>query len=360
MISAASGTGILTNHWQLNGVNLVDGTYGSVVISGATTPILTISNVTASYAGAYRLIVSNTNGVDTSDPGTLTVNAPALIGHWITGADSYADTSGYTPSGTHDAASLGGDSFVADVPPGKTGDSLSLSSGGLYIQKSATGDAGYTNTFNDKISGAFTTMFWAKGYPTGWGPWVSKYGEGGQGWQVRTPDWGSQNFPMFTMRGTGANDDQTAWHYADANWHNYACTYNEGTGLRTMYVDGIRLFELTGNGLYNLAPSAHLAIGARDSGGGSYGAYFTGGLYDVRVYNYPLTYSDVAGYNGVAPFFSSSAVLSGNKLAMKWDFGTLLGSTNVAGPYLPVAGATSPYTNDVSAAPQMFFKLSNP
>jgi hypothetical protein len=128
-----------------------------------------------------------------------------------------------------------------------------------------------------------------------------------------------------------------------------------------MYRDGSQLFQSTDNGAYPLAPTAHLAIGARDSGGGSYGStFFTGGFYDVRVYNYPLTYSAIALYNGVAPSFSGSPVFSGNKLTLQWAFGTLLGSTNVVGPYLPVPGATSPYTNNVSTAPQMFFRLSNP
>ena len=251
---------------------------------------------------------------------------------------------------------------MADVPSGKTGDSLSLNGAGLYINNSATGDSGYTNDFDDKISSAFTVMFWAKGYPQGWNPWVSKYGENGQGWQARTPSWGT-NFAMFTLRGTGSSsgDDQSAWTSPDDNWHNYACTFDAGTGRRTMYRDGTQLFQSTDNAPYALAPTAHLAIGARDSGGGSYsGTFFTGGFYDVRVYNYPLTYSAIALYNGVAPSFSGSPVLSGGNLTVQWPFGTLLGSTNVAGPYSPVPGATSPYTINVSTDPQMFFKLSNP
>ena len=110
-----------------------------------------------------------------------------------------------------------------------------------------------------------------------------------------------------------------------------------------------------------MAPSSHLAIDARDSGAGSYGGTsFTGGFYDVRVYNYPLTYAAVNVILGTPPTFTGSPVVSGNNLTLQWGFGTLLGSTNVVGPYLPVAGATSPYTINVSTAPQMFYKLSNP
>ena len=38
---------------------------------------------------------------------------------------------------------------------------------------------------------------------------------------------------------------------------------------------------------------------------------------------------------------------------------TLQSATNVAGPYLDVPGATSPYTNDTGAQPQQFFRLRN-
>jgi hypothetical protein len=38
---------------------------------------------------------------------------------------------------------------------------------------------------------------------------------------------------------------------------------------------------------------------------------------------------------------------------------TLQSATNVAGPYLDVPGATSPYTNDSGALPQQFFRLRN-
>lgn len=50
----------------------------------------------------------------------------------------------------------------------------------------------------------------------------------------------------------------------------------------------------------------------------------------------------------------------GNDFVLQWDNGStyLQSSTNVAGPYDYVLGATSPYTNDVSAAPQMFFRLT--
>jgi hypothetical protein len=55
--------------WQRNGVN----------VSGATSATLTITNVQATHAGTYVAIASNSNGVTTSNPATLTVNVPPTI-----------------------------------------------------------------------------------------------------------------------------------------------------------------------------------------------------------------------------------------------------------------------------------------
>jgi hypothetical protein len=48
----------------------------------------------------------------------------------------------------------------------------------------------------------------------------------------------------------------------------------------------------------------------------------------------------------------------GNNLVMSWPSGwSLESATNVAGPYSPVMGATSPYTNDMTHDQQRFFRL---
>jgi hypothetical protein len=50
--------------------------------------------------------------------------------------------------------------------------------------------------------------------------------------------------------------------------------------------------------------------------------------------------------------------LAGSNLVLTWPTGTLLQATNLAGPWTPVAGAVSPYTNVMPASqPQMFLRL---
>ncbi len=73
----ASGDAPLTYQWRTNGMGLVNGGR----ISGATGPILTISNVVAGDAATYDVVVNNVANVPaTSSPATLTiVNPPSPL-----------------------------------------------------------------------------------------------------------------------------------------------------------------------------------------------------------------------------------------------------------------------------------------
>lgn len=70
--AAATGDKPLSYRWRKNGGDLFDGPN----ISGATTPTLTISNVTAGDIAAYTLYTVNLAGNATSDPAQLTVVDP--------------------------------------------------------------------------------------------------------------------------------------------------------------------------------------------------------------------------------------------------------------------------------------------
>jgi len=370
----------VTNHWQLNGVDLTNGTLAGATISGANSTTLSIGNVTPGVAGVYRLIVSDPRGTVISSNVTVTVQSTAippsgnLVGAWLTGAASLAETSGYRPAGTHDGHGVTGTGtpsssygFTNDVPFGLTGQSLVLSgSAAISISNSSINELSYIDTF-DGTSTNMTVAFWAKGVPSGgWNPFVSKFGESAQGWQLRRN--GGLN-PTWTVRGTGTTEDMQATSVfpTDGLWHHYAGTFSfDGvTGSRGLYVDGVLVASQAEIQLYNPAVSSYLTIGGRfDGNAGTFGNYFTGKLYNVRIYNIGLSEAQInsLAYSQLppsVPAFSGPPVLSGNKLVLTWSSGSLLQSTNVAGPWA-ATGATSPYTNDVSTAPQMFYKLSSP
>lgn len=70
----ANGTAPFTYQWRKDGINLSNGAN----VSGATTPTLTLSNLSAGSAGVYSLTVSNSAGANTTNGATLTVTQPPV------------------------------------------------------------------------------------------------------------------------------------------------------------------------------------------------------------------------------------------------------------------------------------------
>ena len=64
--------------------------------------------------------------------------------------------------------------------------------------------------------------------------------------------------------------------------------------MRTLYIDTLPAATETGNVPYGLAAAEHLCIGAKDSPpGNTFGNYSADEIYDVRVYNYALSESQL-------------------------------------------------------------------
>lgn len=72
---AATGQTPLFYQWSFDGTNLTDNGH----ISGSTTTNLTVNSITASDAGNYRVVVTNSHGSATSSNAILTVLVPATI-----------------------------------------------------------------------------------------------------------------------------------------------------------------------------------------------------------------------------------------------------------------------------------------
>jgi hypothetical protein len=204
-----------------------------------------------------------------------------------------------------------------------------------------------------------TVTLWAKGLPGGWSPWVTKNGEPA-GWQLRVNGDGAT--PCWTIRGAGNDMSSTIGKSDGAAWHNYTGTYDPIAGVQNLYVDGQLAATLSGLGALNPSTDSHLEIGGRDHDG-NYEAFFTGEIYGVRIYDAAFTAAQVNYLLLPAavpvPAFSSPPVLNGNNLVITWTGGSLLQATNLTGPWTPT-GATSPFTNNVTTHPQMFYRVSNP
>ena len=356
------------------------GTY-STIAGGVTATNYSDSGLAGGTT--YYYVVSamiSTNETPNSAQASATTQVPLiLLGRWLSGAANITETSGYSLAGTFDGFALASGSryFTNDVPPNATGVSLYLNNSGIGISNTcSTWDAKYTNTFDNKITNSFTVTCWAKGLPGGWNPWVSKYGENGKGWQLRT-DGTAQTYPCWTIRNNSAGtvtlgtavygnpEDMASRSIAvnDGKWHHYAGAFDAGLGTRCLYVDGELAAAETGNVVYNMAVTNRLMLGARDGGGSAsssagYGNYFTGNLYDVRIYGSTASQTQIRSIAGLTPPPVASQVVNGNQVVLTWTWGTLLQATNLLGAWTPVP-ASSPYTNSPTA-PQQFFRISNP
>ena len=366
----------------LGGVaNAIAGATGKSMVDGP----LTTADTGAKYYCSVRALgyaddSLNPIWTNSATSGAITVVTAtpgnSLVGHFISGTADLNDTANYVQPGLYYGVPARATTssqfyyFTNDVPSVAPAGavSLHLNADAIAITNTCASDSGYlVDTFNGGIKNAFTVMCWAKGSAGGWQAFVTKGGDSGIGWALRT-GYGS-TWACWTLRGTGQNDDMQGYNsIPDANWHHIAGTYDVATGNRILYVDGNVATSETGNTAYTQA-AGHVTLGTEDLGqGNNFGnnGYLTGNLYDVRIYNYALTQGAIAGIAGVRPPFTSTFAtnsVGSKEIVMTYTYGTLLQATNVAGPWTAVPGATSPYTNALNntlAIPDVFYKLSNP
>lgn len=298
-------------------------------------PLAQTFSLEAVGPGAYSFTASATSLGNGSMSGTVV--EPTMIGHWITGAANLLDASGYNPGNQDGSASAGTSiggataQFTSDIPPAFTNQGLqSLNLTGSYavtINGSSARRAGYYPTFDDDISLGFSVAFWARGVPGSGNPWISKSGNTANepGWEVALVST-SANVPTATIRetATSANNSDVAVNYCstdvpDANWHHYTMTYDGVLGFRRLYVDGLLNLTIPDDeGPMPPPLYSYLTIGGYDSANvnnpataPTIGSYFTGKIFDVRMYNYPLLSAEVS--NIMVPnsgSFTASAINS--------------------------------------------------
>jgi hypothetical protein len=148
------------------------------------------------------------------------------------------------------------------------------------------------------------------------------------------------------------------------NWIYLAGTW-DGTNWN-LFRNGIQVGAVADTAGPGVVVNANWAVGARGKWKRAAGypfsgqeSVFSGGIAEAAIYNVALSPSQIAthysaGAFGSAPLTSS---FSAGNLTLTWSTGTLLESTNVAGPYTTVDSATSPYSVPVNGAKQMFYRL---
>lgn len=112
----------------------------------------------------------------------VTIAAHAdLVGYWTFDGTNTQDSSGNNYHGT-----MVGGSYTNDVPTALSGGmAIDLSQGNHYVKIDQGVDVGGGSPEFDHATN-ITVSCWIKGWPGGsWATFVSKYGEGANGWQLR-------------------------------------------------------------------------------------------------------------------------------------------------------------------------------
>ena len=232
-----------------------------------------------------------------------------LIGYWEF-ENNLTETSGAHAGGLHDGTADGTIAYVAGNNA-DFGQALSLngSNNGVYVNNSANTEAGYAGTFDADINtaNAMSVSFWANGSLARWNPFVCKYGESSQGWQVRRRDRDAS--AVMTIRSTTGVDDPTGLSNSAATdnsgWKHILAVWDGVNGTRKLYINGVEdVSHTTGVGLDNStggpgnAVDKLLTFGMRDTGSASFNNRFNGQLDDIAIWNRAVTPTEVAQLSG--------------------------------------------------------------
>ncbi|MBK1827641.1 LamG domain-containing protein [Haloferula rosea] len=227
-----------------------------------------------------------------------------LIGLWEF-EGNLTEVSGAHAGNLHDGTWDGTGAYTSGPPAlpvdpgGSFGQALDLDgSNGVFINNTSNVDPSYAGTFDADIASAnaITISFWAQGTPATWNPFVCKFGELSEGWQVRKR--GASPNATFTLQGTGGAIDPVGANTAanDAGWKHFVAVWDGVSGTRKLYVNGVEDSTMTiaaGDTAPTGGPGAavvnYLTFGMRDAGSGTFGNNFTGQIDDVAIWSRALT-----------------------------------------------------------------------
>jgi hypothetical protein len=154
----------------------------------------------------------------------------------------------------------------------------------------------------------------------------------------------------------------------DGNWHNLINVVDRSTGKITTYLDGV-LTPGSVQGGTTLDDARDIDTGNPATIGqdptGLYGELGSADISDLGVWRKALTPLEAASIyiagvsNQLSYAYEPSgltATETGTTLTLNWTLGTLQSSTNVAGPFTDVPGATAPYETPSNMG-NNFFRL---
>jgi len=279
---SAGGTQPLSYQWRFRGTNL----------NGATSSLLSLSDVQSSDAGTYSAVVSNAFGSVTSSNAVLTVNTGACV-NAAGGIVSWwpAEGNGNDVAGSNPGLPIGVSYTVGEVGQAFN---FNTSTGTVFMAASPSLNVGSSNGFTVECwikPSDFTPLHplveWNNGssfgvhfyHSTSW------FGDNIQGnLLANIVDTSGGYHPVYSAAGVLSSN----------NLQHVALTYDKASGVGKLYVNGVQVANAS-LGSFTPQTSYNLYLGKRASGGVP---SYSGLMDEVSLYGRALSQGEIQGiYN---------------------------------------------------------------
>ena len=357
---AATVTGDSTNdlryQWQENGMAVLgatNATFTTPSLPGGTTNSFTCLVTLASMPWVSVNSTQITEVSEVFQVGTI-VQYAFVFTNGSVQANGGTVTNTANP-GVYNAGVLAvdGGTYTNDMPPANkltntTGiGSLTFADGGAIATDPSHLGLRILDWTDIVANGGLTMEIWVKGGSSGYDVIMSVAGA----WSLveYTDAFMASDWYGF---GPTALDDMTQWHHIAWVMSHATLVGGELNGSMSLYLDGVLRGTKTNDAWPEDLPVG-LAIGNHPSAAQQYYP-FPGEVYEPRITMGALTPSQ---FTILAPPVLS-IVQIGNNVVIRWTNGGALFTANqVNGPWTSVSGAVSPYTNAVSGAQMLFFRV---
>ena len=370
LTAVATGTGPLSYQWKRDGVNVMDGPSGlagdTSVTSGAQSPYLKIASVSTNQAGVYTAEVVGGAGTRVSSPATLTIVPPRPV--TIAYLRSLFDTSTWQPT---DKTTLFNITGVITTYTNTTSGSTSSyyvqdETAGINLFVTGTGAANFRPQFGDKVTASGTLLSFQNN--------LELQCLASNPYQTYSVLSRSNALPAPKVVSIDITNDLAATELVDGSLVMFTNVYFISNSITT--ANRNMMATNSAGKLFLFFFPASQDQDLRNRSLPSFAWTVTGIMNRFNnIWECMVTrYADVVG---TAPLLGSTDIVgSDDGTKLSWatvPFGysgsgysySVYGSTNVAGPYLPVAtGLTFPNTvgsfSPSSEAPMSFYKISSP
>lgn len=191
------------------------------------------------------------------------------------------------------AAAIGGATWADGAQPNSNqkplGKALTFNGSNQYVS------AGTSSNFNFGSSDSFTISTWIKPSTSAIGTdkrIISKFDQvGDEGYILGTVGSTYLSFFIRDQSGNTTRSDYPASNFTANTWYHLVAVRDVATDKTFLYVNGSLVDSDTDNSTTSLASSVPLNFGKEGNSGSNY--YYDGVIDEVKLYNYPLTASEI-------------------------------------------------------------------